>query len=279
MDPLEKTAKPRRLVLGDGLYGGLVKRADLNHFKRRSAFTLIELLVVIGIIAILASLLLPALATSKERARRARCKSNLHQWAVAIHTYASDNSDNLLSSVIDGTAVHPTVLNLTRGVDGRLMNIEAMLPYFGSTSKTNMEYDNVYYCPSIRRPSAEVVRNEAATQGHISMSYMYLARVKSWPVGSSNRPELLTDNVLGPDQLLMTDWLYYWFVTSALYYNHGAHPLTPEKSMRGFAGANQLYGDGHIEWKGVKKYDSVSIESSGQSAPRVDGFDGTRSYF
>src|SRR5690349_2130307 len=103
----------------------------------RSGFTLIELLVVIAIIAILVSMLLPVLAQGKEAGRRARCKSNLHQWAVAIHTYASDNSDNLLSSVIDsGTAVHPTVLNLDKGVDGRFLNIPTMLPYFGKTQQS-----------------------------------------------------------------------------------------------------------------------------------------------
>lgn len=72
--------------------------------KSTSLFTLIELLVVIGIIAILAAMLMPALSKAREKANQADCMSQLKQIGLALKMYANDQR-GWYPAVLEGDTV------------------------------------------------------------------------------------------------------------------------------------------------------------------------------
>ena len=81
----------------------------------KHGFTLIELLVVIGIIAVLAAMLLPALATAREKGVTADCVNNEKQLSLGLVMYGNDNnlwfpaiSDNIYGANVDGYWVYYT---------------------------------------------------------------------------------------------------------------------------------------------------------------------------
>jgi prepilin-type N-terminal cleavage/methylation domain-containing protein len=94
----------------------------MNGEVHRQAFTLIELLVVIAIIAILASLLLPVLSSTKSKAQRTACLNNLKQISLGIRLYADDHDDTLPGITITNGMSWPDqwrfFKELTKSYDG-----------------------------------------------------------------------------------------------------------------------------------------------------------------
>lgn len=107
--------------------GNHVPRWDTYYQLKRRAFTLIELLVVIAVIAILASLLLPALTGAKVRAHTIACMNNERQLGLASNMYGHDHENELPKSQHLGQSW-----------------IATLAPYLGGT--------NFYRCPKDEHP-------------------------------------------------------------------------------------------------------------------------------
>jgi len=103
--------------------------------NRPSAFTLVELLVVIAIIGVLVALLLPAVQSARESARRMSCQNNLKQLGLALHNAASMR-DYLPPARIDD----PTVPSAVKNNWGRSSVHVFLLPYI-EQGNLSAQYD------------------------------------------------------------------------------------------------------------------------------------------
>jgi prepilin-type processing-associated H-X9-DG protein/prepilin-type N-terminal cleavage/methylation domain-containing protein len=238
---------------------------DARHRSRAAAFTLVELLVVIGIIAILISILLPALNQAREKAKRVQCGADLHTFAHAIAMYANENKGKV--------PMHHGGSNWLWDMPYDTRN------WFTDVAKIPQD---VFYCPSYTH-NQDGMWNFTGAPGRENFAiigYFWMAkrpgyRAPGTPTGfmpntATYMPfrypeedrwiEKITDKTVrsgASDLVMMTDivlsnndtrsWANKNFMTvrGGYYAGHGTTHRSGDKPL----GGNILFLDGHVEWR------------------------------
>ena len=116
--------------------------------------------------------------------------------------------------------------------------------------------------------------------GWFNSSYAYFARADLWKPGEASRPVDLTEKNMEPERLLMSDILAHGWVNDTWSYNHGRRPgILADRPPPQFSGLNQLFGDGRVIWKSVRKFDVPHLKPDDPAVGVVRAYSTDATYY